>query len=91
MELPKRKPNRLPNFDYSAPGAYFITICVEGKRCILGDIVGGGDLDAPKVALTKMGRIVQRNIELSEESFWKGYRADAYYCPACKIVIVPVK
>lgn len=67
MELPKRKPNRLPNFDYSAPGAYFITICVEGKRCILGDIVGGGDLDAPKVALTKMGRIVQRNIELSEQ------------------------
>ena len=67
MELPKRKPNRLPNFDYSTPGAYFITICVEGKRCILGDIVGGGDLDAPQVELTKMGRIVQRNIELSKQ------------------------
>ena len=67
MELPKRKPNRLPNFDYSTPGAYFITICVEGKRCILGNIVGGGDFDAPQVVFTKIGRIVQRNIELSKQ------------------------
>ena len=67
MEFPRRKPNRLPNFDYSTPGAYFITICVEGKKCVLGTIVGGGDLDAPQVSLSKMGRIVQRNIELSEQ------------------------
>ena len=26
MDIPKRKPNRLPDFDYSTPGAYFITI-----------------------------------------------------------------
>ena len=29
MELPKRKPLRLPNYDYSAPGAYFVTICTR--------------------------------------------------------------
>jgi REP element-mobilizing transposase RayT len=67
MDLPKRKRNRLPNFDYSTPGAYFLTVCVENKKCLLGEIVGGGDLDAPQVSLTEMGRIVQRNIELSKQ------------------------
>ena len=41
MELPQRKPNRLPNFDYSTPGAYFITICAKDHKCIFGHIVGG--------------------------------------------------
>ena len=55
MDLPKRKPNRLPHFDYSTPGAYFVTICVEGKRCILGNIVGDG-FPVPK----PMGQIAER-------------------------------
>ena len=50
MDLPKRKRNRLANFDYSTPGAYFLTVCVENKKCLLGEIVGGGDLDAPVVS-----------------------------------------
>ncbi len=62
MELPKRKPNRLPDFDYNTPGAYFITICVEGKRCILADIVGGGALDAPQIHLTPLGKIAEKHI-----------------------------
>ena len=63
MALPKRKPNRLPYFDYSTQGAYFLTICIERKRCILGNIVGGGAFDAPLVQLTEYGKIVQRYIE----------------------------
>ena len=39
-ELPKRKPTRLQIFDYSSTGAYFITICTEGRRQILSRIVG---------------------------------------------------
>jgi putative transposase len=27
---------RLPTFDYSVDGAYFVTICVQGRRCLLG-------------------------------------------------------
>ncbi len=38
MELPKRKRMRLPEYDYSAPGAYFVTICTRDKRCILSTI-----------------------------------------------------
>ena len=62
MELPSRKPNRIPKFDYSTPGAYFVTICVEDKKCILSTIVGGGAFDAPYARLTKLGQIVQKNI-----------------------------
>ncbi len=67
MELPKRKPNRLPDFDYSTPGAYFITICTKDRNCILGSIVGGGDLDAPVVSLSQAGQAVRHNIELSAQ------------------------
>lgn len=76
MELPKRKPNRLSHYDYSTPGAYFITICIQDRKCILGRIVGGGDFDAPQVSLSHMGRIVQRNIELSNQI--PGVHVDKY-------------
>ena len=42
MNLPKRKPTRLKGYDYSQNGAYFITICTNDKKCILGNIVGQG-------------------------------------------------
>ena len=32
MELPRRKPNRLPNYDYSQAGYYFITLCTKDKQ-----------------------------------------------------------
>ena len=33
--LPKRKKNRLQEYDYSQPGAYFITICTKNKEKLL--------------------------------------------------------
>lgn len=42
MDHPKRKPNRLKEYDYSTPGAYFVTICTEGRRKTLCEIVGDG-------------------------------------------------
>jgi len=36
MDIPKRKPNRLPEFDYSTPGAYFITICTKTEKTYSG-------------------------------------------------------
>ena len=38
-ELPKRKPTRLKNFDYSSAGAYFVTICIRDRMHILSEIV----------------------------------------------------
>ena len=63
MDFPKRKPNRLPHFDYSTPGAYFITICTQNRLPILSNIVGGGALDAPHIQLTWAGQTVHRYIE----------------------------
>lgn len=52
LELPRRRSVRLPLFDYSRPGAYFLTICSHEKRHIFGTILGH------EVRLSAAGRIV---------------------------------
>jgi 2-C-methyl-D-erythritol 2,4-cyclodiphosphate synthase len=36
-----RESIRLPGYDYSQPGTYFLTLCVHDRDCIFGDIVAG--------------------------------------------------
>jgi len=48
---PNRRTIRLPYYDYTDAGAYFVTVCVTQHRCILGEI---RDTD---VALSRMGQI----------------------------------
>ncbi len=36
-----RRSIRLPGYDYTSPGAYFVTVCVHGGECLLGEIVDG--------------------------------------------------
>jgi REP element-mobilizing transposase RayT len=48
-----RKKLRLPDFDYSMPGAYFVTICTQNKQCLFGAIKNG------KMKLNPNGEIVQ--------------------------------
>ena len=62
MEHSERKPNRLQEYDYNQNGAYFVTICTQDRKKILSTIVGGGAQDAPNVALTDIGKIVQKQI-----------------------------
>lgn len=63
MELPKRKRNRLNEYDYSTPNAYFITICTENRRNLFwtdaGAIIGRPD----NVPLTNLGMIARQSIE----------------------------
>ncbi len=40
-----RKHNRMKGYDYSRDNLYFVTICVDGMKCCLGEIVSP-DLDA---------------------------------------------
>jgi len=35
---PHRRSFRLQGYDYSQAGAYFITICAQGRECLFGDI-----------------------------------------------------
>jgi len=56
-DLPYRKNLRLENYDYSQAGYYFITICVNGRQNILGDIIEG------QILLSKYGKTVELDIE----------------------------
>ena len=70
MDQPKRKRIRLPNYDYSSPGAYFITFCTKEKRCTLSDIaVGDGVLDIPNVRLSPYGEIVAETLREIEKTY----------------------
>ena len=68
-EIPRRKELRIKQYDYSSTGAYFITICIKDRKQILSDIikpVGVGALDDPKIRLTAIGKIVEKNLLSSE-------------------------
>ena len=36
-----RRSIRLPGYDYSQSGAYFVTICAYQRQCVFGDVVDG--------------------------------------------------
>ena len=62
MELPKRKQNRLTEYDYSAPNAYFITICTKNRKNLFWIDVGA-IIDRPENApLTDFGMVVRQSI-----------------------------
>ncbi|MBQ7523331.1 MAG: transposase [Oscillospiraceae bacterium] len=59
MILPKRKPNRLENYDYASNGGYFLTFCTQNRACLLSQVFAGAtDCDAPEIQLTKIGQYV---------------------------------
>jgi len=39
--LPQRRSLRLRGYDYAQAGAYFVTICTQGRACLFGDVVDG--------------------------------------------------
>ena len=62
-EIPKRKQIRIEDYDYSAPGAYFVTICTANREKILWKD-GRGELCSPaKIVLSNAGMIVCKEIE----------------------------
>ena len=66
MELKKRKPTRLKDYDYSSDGVYFVTICVKDRKQVLCKIVGEGLRALPKIEYTKIGTHVKNAIEYIE-------------------------
>ncbi len=53
-DIHHRRSIRLKNYDYSQPGAYFITICTENRECLFGNVVDG------KMVLNDVGQIAQK-------------------------------
>lgn len=50
---PNRRSIRLPGYDYSQAGAYFVTICTQNRECLFGDIVNR------EMVLHSAGRMVE--------------------------------
>ena len=61
--LAERKANRLAGYDYSQPGAYFITVCTKDRANILCTIVGGDAHIAPYVVLTTAGKVAEKYLK----------------------------
>ena len=49
-----RRSLRLKHYDYSTPGAYFVTICTQDRECLFGDVVG------TEMNLNEAGRMIDR-------------------------------
>ena len=71
----ERKNNRLPSYDYSTPGWYFVTICVQDMECALGEISNG------KMVLNGMGRVVEKQ--------WLWLKENFIYVDLDEFVIMP--
>lgn len=69
-EIHKRRSIRLKGYDYSQAGLYFITICVQNRRHLFGNIENGKMIlnDAGKMIETEWKNLKNRfpNIELHE-------------------------
>ncbi len=78
MNFPKRKLTRLKDYDYSSPGAYFVTICAKERRRIFSKIiVGTGVLDGPQNILTRYGEIADKHL-CNMRAFYNNIRIDNY-------------
>ncbi|MDD5094035.1 MAG: transposase [Dehalococcoidia bacterium] len=49
-----RRSIRLKDYDYSQAGAYFVTICIQNRECLLGDVLDG------EMHLSQAGEMVIR-------------------------------
>ena len=66
-----RRSIRLPAYDYTQPGAYFVTICSQNRECLFGDVING------EMILNQRGEMVERTWrELAE--CYPGVEVDAF-------------
>lgn len=77
MEFPNRKRNRLEQYDYSSPGAYFVTICTHNKEKIFGEIVDGDCFTASQIKLSEIGFIANEEL-LNIEKHYENVKIDKY-------------
>lgn len=76
-EQPKRKQIRIENYDYSAPGAYFVTICTANKENVLWETVGADIIRPQDISLSAIGKVVERSV-LQISDHYKNIVVDKY-------------
>jgi len=74
----KRKQIRLPHYDYSSAGCYFVTVCTADKAPVLCDIVGHALPGVPvELRLSEYGETAEKQL-LKMADFYDGIRLDKY-------------
>lgn len=71
----KRRSIRLPGYDYSQAGAYYITVCTRDRKCLFGHLADG------QMQLNDFGQVVQ--------SVWVGLRQFCQDIELDAFVIMP--
>ena len=76
-ELTKRKQIRIKDYDYSSPGAYFITICTANRENIFWSDCRGELCSPANIPLSNIGIIVNNEIQ-KLNSVYDTIRVDKY-------------
>jgi putative transposase len=72
-----RRSVRVPGYDYTTPGAYFVTICAHDRACLFGEIVEG------TMRVNEYGSITR-------EAWWKTAETRAYVAlQAYEYIVMP--
>ena len=66
-----RRSIRLKGYDYTQPGAYFVTLVTQGRECLFGEIAAG------EMRLNRFGQIAKREWERLSKRF-PAVQIDAY-------------
>ena len=69
MKFNSRKPTRLKEYDYGTEGAYFVTICTDKRKPLLGQSVVGRGLAPAVVKISEYGRIAEEQLLLLEKRY----------------------
>ena len=75
--FPKRKPTRIGNYDYSTPGAYFITMCTANREHIFWSPVGADIIRPENVPLSTAGKLAEQGI-LQMANHYENVSVDKY-------------
>ena len=57
---PRRRSLRLPDYDYSQAGAYFITACTQKRAMLFGEVVDGDVRLNEMGTIPRSGRTIQK-------------------------------
>ena len=75
--LPQRKPIRLEDYDYSTPGAYFITICTANREPIFWSTRRGELCSPANISLSDAGILIANEIK-KLNTIYHAVRVDKY-------------
>jgi REP element-mobilizing transposase RayT len=70
-DIHHRHSSRLRDYDYSAAGAYFVTICTQGRECLFGEVIDGAMVlnDAGRMVLGMWRALPERFPNVATDEF----------------------